>query len=85
MTRKTRNDKKDTTCKRCGKKCSTPQRLREHLNRKFPCKPQETIQTIVQETNQPPIKESVQAPFQKHNQASVQVLIKVHAPVLKED
>ena len=45
MTRKTKNDKKGTTCEHCGKKCSMPQKLHEHLNRKFPCKPQETIQT----------------------------------------
>ncbi|RGB30633.1 hypothetical protein C1646_765053 [Rhizophagus diaphanus] len=69
MARKTRNDKKDTTCERCGKKCSTPQKLREHLNRKFPCKPHETIQTIVQESNQAP----------------VQVVTKVYTSVLKED
>ncbi|RGB26882.1 hypothetical protein C1646_674443 [Rhizophagus diaphanus] len=38
MVRKTRSDKKETTCKRCGKKCSTPQKLCEHLRRKNPCK-----------------------------------------------
>ena len=39
MVRKTRSDKKDTICKRCGHECSTPQKLREHLKRKNPCKP----------------------------------------------
>ncbi|CAG8814135.1 7345_t:CDS:2, partial [Dentiscutata erythropus] len=38
MVRKIRNDKKGTTCKRCGRECSTPQKLREHLKRKNPCK-----------------------------------------------
>ncbi|CAB4439155.1 unnamed protein product [Rhizophagus irregularis] len=39
MVRKTRSDKKDTICKRCGYECSTPQKLREHLKRKNLCKP----------------------------------------------
>ena len=39
MVRKARSDKKGTTCKRCGRECSTPQKLREHLKRKNPCKP----------------------------------------------
>jgi hypothetical protein len=38
MVRKTRSDKKDTICKCCGHKCSTPQKLREHLKRKNLCK-----------------------------------------------
>ncbi|CAB4405240.1 unnamed protein product [Rhizophagus irregularis] len=38
MVRKTRSDKKDTICKRCGHECSTPQKLCEHLKRKNPCK-----------------------------------------------
>ncbi|RIB17967.1 hypothetical protein C2G38_2185872 [Gigaspora rosea] len=29
MIRKTRNDKKDTICKHCGHKCSTPQKLQD--------------------------------------------------------
>src|SRR3954451_11791323 len=39
MIRKTRSDKKDTICKRCGHECPTPQKLREHLKRKNLCKP----------------------------------------------
>ena len=35
-----RKDKKSTICNRCGKTLSTSQKLREHLNRKNPCKPQ---------------------------------------------
>ncbi|CAG8606839.1 1130_t:CDS:1 [Paraglomus occultum] len=34
-----RKEKKNTTCERCGKSLSTPQRLREHRRRKNPCKP----------------------------------------------
>ena len=32
--------KKNTTCDRCGKTFSSPQNLRKHENRKFPCHPQ---------------------------------------------
>jgi len=39
MVRKSRSDKKNTICKRCGRECSTPQKLREHLKRKNLCKP----------------------------------------------
>jgi len=31
------------TCNRCGKIISTPQKLSQHLNRKFPCKSKEEI------------------------------------------
>ena len=34
-----RSDKKNQTCERCGKECANPNKLREHLNRKFKCKP----------------------------------------------
>ena len=34
-----RKDKKSTTCDRCGRTLATPQKLRDHLNRKFLCKP----------------------------------------------
>lgn len=34
-----RRDKKNRTCERCGKECANPNKLREHLNRKFKCKP----------------------------------------------
>jgi hypothetical protein len=30
-------------CNRCGKTLASPQKLREHLNRIYPCKPQDTI------------------------------------------
>lgn len=33
-----RKDKKNTTCNRCGKSLATPQKLRQHLNRKYLCK-----------------------------------------------
>jgi hypothetical protein len=36
----TRLDKKNRTCTRCGYTCATPQKLQQHLNRKNPCKPQ---------------------------------------------
>nr|CAG8657038.1 10337_t:CDS:1 [Entrophospora candida] len=32
--------KKNRTCERCGYTCATPQKLREHLKRKNPCRPQ---------------------------------------------
>ena len=35
-----RRDKKNRTCDRCGKECANPNKLREHLNRKFKCKPE---------------------------------------------
>ena len=34
-----RSDKQNTICERCGNNFSTPQKLRNHLNRKFKCKP----------------------------------------------
>src|SRR5437764_897391 len=35
-----RKDKKNRTCERCGRECSSPQMLRAHLNRKNSCRPQ---------------------------------------------
>ncbi|CAG8829973.1 42367_t:CDS:1, partial [Gigaspora margarita] len=35
----TRRDKKDTTCERCGRELSTPQRLCTHLERDNPYRP----------------------------------------------
>nr|CAG8681746.1 12941_t:CDS:1 [Entrophospora candida] len=35
--------KKNRTCERCGYTCATPQKLREHLKRKNPCRPQAPI------------------------------------------
>src|SRR5215469_11468394 len=70
MVRKARSDKKGTTCPCCGHKCSTPQKLREYLKRKNPCKPLQErkdvaftkvpIQASIQEFKQHPIRESVQ-------------------------
>ncbi|CAB4414109.1 unnamed protein product [Rhizophagus irregularis] len=67
MVRKTRSDKKDTICKRCGHKCSTSQKLREHLKRKNSCKPLRK-QKKVAYTIQTPI----QVPIQKANQQAIQ-------------
>ncbi|GBB96466.1 hypothetical protein RclHR1_27600001 [Rhizophagus clarus] len=70
MGRKTRSDKKDTTCKRCGKVCVNPNKLREHLRRKNPCKPktdtpiQAPVQEVNQEVNQQPVQEAIQEPLQ---------------------
>ena len=35
--------KKNRTCERCGYTCATPQKLREHLKRKNPCRPQNFV------------------------------------------
>ncbi|RIB11454.1 hypothetical protein C2G38_2203378 [Gigaspora rosea] len=65
MVRKTRSNKKDTICKCCSHKCSTPQKLCEHLKRKNLCKPlqdqkypkadsstiQEPVQKVVKTTS----------------------------------
>jgi len=62
MVRKSRSDKKDTICKRCGHECSTPQKLREHLKRKNPCKPlqnQRDITSSIQEPIQIPISSKI--------------------------
>ena len=67
MVRKTRSDKKDTICKRCGHECSTPQKLREHLKRKNPCKPLQDKKDIA------PIQVSIQEVNQDNNQGKVQV------------
>jgi hypothetical protein len=64
MVRKTRNDKKDTICKRCGHECSTPQKLREHLKRKNPCKPIQKQKEVAS------IQTPIQVSIQKDNQAS---------------
>ena len=67
MVRKSRSDKKNTTCKRCGHKCSTPQKLREHLKRKNLCKPLQDKKDIA------PIQVSIQEVNQDNNQGKVQV------------
>ncbi|PKK57615.1 hypothetical protein RhiirC2_797722 [Rhizophagus irregularis] len=55
MVIKTRSDKKDTICKCCGHECLMPQKLREHLKRKNPCKP-------LQKQKKVPIQKAIQAP-----------------------
>ena len=62
MVRKTRSDKKDTICKRCGHECSTPQKLREHLKRKNPCKALQKQKEVAS------IQTPIQVPIQKANQ-----------------
>ncbi|CAG8836222.1 30840_t:CDS:2, partial [Racocetra persica] len=52
-------------CKHCGHECSTPQKLREHLKQKNPCKP-------LQEANQQPIEEDIQKPVQVTIQKPIQ-------------
>jgi hypothetical protein len=63
MVRKSRSDKKDTTCKRCGKVCANPNKLREHLRRKNPCKPLQKQKEVA----------SIQVPIQKANLQAIQV------------
>ena len=62
MVRKTRSDKKDTICKRCGHECSTSQKLREHLKRKNPCKSLQKQKEVAY----------IQVPIQKANQQAIQ-------------
>ncbi|CAG8799878.1 20271_t:CDS:2, partial [Dentiscutata erythropus] len=66
MVRKTRSDKKDTICKRCGHKCSTPQKLREHLKRKNLYKLLQNQKNIasIQIPIKEPIQEDIQEPVQ---------------------
>ena len=65
MVRKTRSDKKDTTCKHCGKVCVNPNKFHEHLKQKNPCRPktdtliQAPIQ-VIQEVSQQSIQEANQ-------------------------
>src|SRR5581483_3004476 len=66
MVRKTRSDKKDTICKRCGYKCSTPQKLHEHLKRKNPCKPLQKQKEVAF------IQVPIQVPIQKATQQAIQ-------------
>ena len=44
-----RSDKKNRTCDRCGKECANPNKLREHLNRKFKCKPKQVHVSVPQQ------------------------------------
>ena len=48
----TRSDKKNRTCEQCGKVCANPNKLREHLNRKFKCKPKPVQATTPQAKGQ---------------------------------
>ncbi|CAJ0753264.1 22757_t:CDS:1, partial [Entrophospora sp. SA101] len=41
--------KKNRTCERCGYTCATPQKLRSHLKRKNPCRPQNFVPKIDEE------------------------------------
>jgi hypothetical protein len=41
--------KKNRTCERCGYTCATPQKLREHLKRKNPCRPKNFVQAPMAE------------------------------------
>src|SRR4051794_20014828 len=66
MVRKTRTDKKDTICKCCGHECSTPQKLREHLKRKNPCKPLQKQKEVAS------IQMPIQVPIQKANLQAIQ-------------
>src|SRR5436190_18177719 len=97
MVRKTRSDKKDVICKRCGHECSTPQKLREHLKRKNPCKPLQdqkdiasSIQVVVtsqvhavQEANQQPFKKLFKNLFKKLFKSLFKYLKKIlHSKIL---
>ncbi|CAB5162836.1 unnamed protein product [Rhizophagus irregularis] len=65
MIRKSRSDKKDTTCKRCGKVCVNPNKLCEHLRRKNLCKPLSEITASIQVPIQVPIQAPIQEVIQK--------------------
>ena len=68
IVRKSKRDKKNTTCKHCGHKCSTPQKLCEHFERKNLCKP------ITYTSIQAPIQASasIQIPIQASIQEAIQ-------------
>ena len=90
MVRKSRSDKKDTTCKRCGKVCVNPNKLREHLRRKNPCKPLTVNQEAIQETIQPPIQTPIQIsiqtpPIQESNQQPIQEAIQKPVQIPNKD
>ncbi|CAB5214196.1 unnamed protein product [Rhizophagus irregularis] len=71
MVRKARSDKKGTTCKRCGRECSTPQKLREHLKRKNPCKPLQKQKEVAS------IQTPIQVPIQEANQQASEIKAQV--------
>ena len=64
MVRKSRSDKKDTTCKRCDKVCVNPNKLREHLRQKNPCRLLSEITASIQVPIQVPIQVTIQVPKQ---------------------
>ncbi|CAG8820784.1 16874_t:CDS:1, partial [Dentiscutata erythropus] len=76
--RKTRSDKKDTICKRCGHECSTLQKLREHLKRKNPYKLLQEQKNIasIQIPIKEPIQEDIQEPVQVAIQEPIQKVVK---------
>ncbi|RGB28715.1 hypothetical protein C1646_767471 [Rhizophagus diaphanus] len=57
-----RSDKKNRICERCGKKCANPNKLHEHLNRKFKCKPI-PIQTPTPQDRRRENPKPIQAPI----------------------
>ena len=73
MVRKARSDKKGTTCKRCGRECSTPQKLREHLKRKNPCKPLQKQKEVAS------IQTPIQVPIQEANQQASEIKAQVES------
>ncbi|RIB07014.1 hypothetical protein C2G38_2215633 [Gigaspora rosea] len=80
MVRKARSDKKGTTCKRCGRECSTPQKLRKHLKRKNPCKPLQKQKEVAS------IQTPIQVPIQKANQQAIQASeIKAQVEIFSEN
>ncbi|CAB4375949.1 unnamed protein product [Rhizophagus irregularis] len=58
MVRKTRSDKKNTTCDHCGRTLANPNKLREHLKRKNLCKLRTDNQEAIQDSNQTTIIQS---------------------------
>ncbi|RIA87057.1 hypothetical protein C1645_828306 [Glomus cerebriforme] len=87
MVRKSRSDKKDTTCKRCGKVCVNPNKLREHLRRKNLCKPKTNtpIQAPVQEVNQEAIQASESSSVNMSNKEKPHVVIPTPIPELEPE
>ena len=77
MVRKSRSDKKDTTCKRCGRVCANPNKLREHLRQKNPCRLLSEITASIQVPIQVPIQALIQVTIQEPVQIPVQALTTV--------
>jgi hypothetical protein len=59
MVRKTRSDKKNTTCDRCGRTLANPNKLYEHLKRKNLCKLRTVNQEAIWDPNQTTIIQSI--------------------------